>query len=254
MAECSARWAPTCTGPRTGEHTRSSPGPQTGLAPRLFDSSTPSELGEQRPGYVLTQGPSPASPRPQADSAWAGRTRRPASARPRRLRRQRPDTLRDLMSGGTLRPDGSTGSSTTPGLPGDVNTPSSPDRPFPKEGGDEPAPEGPAPTYPDQQKPDHRGPMSPELRDSVQQVPLRVRLEVKTAMGHLGLLIPATKQNRHLALGRTFRPSGAARWRASARTGEPGHPGHPGLRRGQGHQPRGTADRPRDGLERRRCA
>ncbi len=44
-AKCSARWVPTCTGPCTAEHTWRMSGPDPGLAPRLFGSRTPSELG-----------------------------------------------------------------------------------------------------------------------------------------------------------------------------------------------------------------
>ncbi len=56
-AKCSARWPSTCTGPCTGEHTRSISGPDPDPAPRLFDSRTPYDLGFcGAPGRIRTCG------------------------------------------------------------------------------------------------------------------------------------------------------------------------------------------------------
>ncbi len=54
-AKCSARWASTCTGPCTAEHTWRMSGPEPDPAPRLFDSRTPSDLGFcGAPGRIRT--------------------------------------------------------------------------------------------------------------------------------------------------------------------------------------------------------
>ena len=57
MAKCSARWPSTCTGPCTGERTRSISGPQRLRGPRSRSSCTPFDLGFcGAPGRIRTCG------------------------------------------------------------------------------------------------------------------------------------------------------------------------------------------------------